>query len=45
MDNEIHLIEEKIHSSHLTLNDYENTLALHQVFEDKHESPTYSKSY
>lgn len=45
MDNAIHLIEEQIQPSHITLNEYEDTLELHQVFEDEKESPTHNKLY
>ena len=35
--NEIHLVEEQIHPTHLTITDYEDALAVHQVLEDVHD--------
>lgn len=44
-DNEIHLVEERIHPTHLTISDYEDTLAVQQVFEDVHDSFAQDDSY
>ena len=37
-DNQIHLVEEQIHPTHLTISDYEDAFIVHQVFEDVHDS-------
>ena len=44
-ENEMHLVEEQIHPTHLTINDYEYALAIHQDFEDEHDSFAQNDSY
>ena len=37
-ENEMHLVEEQIHPTHLITSDYEDVLEVHQDFEDIHHS-------
>ena len=39
------LVEEHIHPTHLTINDYEDALVVHQDFEDVHDSSAQNDSY
>ena len=44
-ENEMHVVEEHIHPTHLTLSDYEDALAIHQDFEEVHHSFAQNDSY
>ena len=44
-ENEMHFAKEHIHPTHLTINDYEDALAVHQDFEDVRDSSAQNNSY
>ena len=41
----MHLVEEHIHPTHLTISDYEDALVVHQDSEDVHDSFSQKDSY